>query len=294
MSWLFASRQPKCWSFSFSISPCNEYSGSISFRIDWFDLHCVSYPVDSCRINIIYECVYLLTNIFLFLCHCSRCVSYKSLMFGCNVGSLLLFVIVFVMKMDIVGLISFILVYAIHLAFLGLLAFFLPVCMHAKSLQSCWTLCNPMDCGLPGSSIHRDSPGKNTGSSRPRDQTHISQVSYIGKPFCSSNLWPNVLCICSFYPSDLKSGEFCVYWVNGYRYISKSDRSCVLTSVSRTLPALVTLSRESDRPIPLPILPTHVHLPIPKIFFDTTLAFKSKLMILFNYQSFSFYNYFHI
>ena len=31
-------RQPKYWSFSFSISPANEYSGLISFRMDWFDL----------------------------------------------------------------------------------------------------------------------------------------------------------------------------------------------------------------------------------------------------------------
>ena len=30
--------KPKYWSFSFSISPFNEYSGLISFRIDWFDL----------------------------------------------------------------------------------------------------------------------------------------------------------------------------------------------------------------------------------------------------------------
>ena len=29
---------PKYWSFSFSISPSNEYSGLISFRIDWLDL----------------------------------------------------------------------------------------------------------------------------------------------------------------------------------------------------------------------------------------------------------------
>ena len=29
---------PKYWSFSFSISPSNEYSGLISFRMDWFDL----------------------------------------------------------------------------------------------------------------------------------------------------------------------------------------------------------------------------------------------------------------
>ena len=31
-------RSPKYWSFSFSISPSNEYSGLISFRIGWFDL----------------------------------------------------------------------------------------------------------------------------------------------------------------------------------------------------------------------------------------------------------------
>ena len=31
-------RWPKFWSFSFSISPSNEYSGLISLRIDWFDL----------------------------------------------------------------------------------------------------------------------------------------------------------------------------------------------------------------------------------------------------------------
>ena len=31
-------RMAKYWSFSFSISPSNEYSGLISFRIDWFDL----------------------------------------------------------------------------------------------------------------------------------------------------------------------------------------------------------------------------------------------------------------
>ena len=31
-------RWPKYWSFSFSISPSNKYSGLMSFRIDWFDL----------------------------------------------------------------------------------------------------------------------------------------------------------------------------------------------------------------------------------------------------------------
>ena len=34
-------RWPRYWSFSFSISPTNEYSGLISFRIDWFELFAV-------------------------------------------------------------------------------------------------------------------------------------------------------------------------------------------------------------------------------------------------------------
>ena len=36
--WSLRIRWPKYWSFSFSISPSNEYSGLISFRIEWFDL----------------------------------------------------------------------------------------------------------------------------------------------------------------------------------------------------------------------------------------------------------------
>ena len=35
---VFCIRWPKYWTFHFSISPSNEYSGLISFRIDWFDL----------------------------------------------------------------------------------------------------------------------------------------------------------------------------------------------------------------------------------------------------------------
>ena len=37
----FRIRWPKYWSFSFSISPFNEYSELISFRTDWFDLFAV-------------------------------------------------------------------------------------------------------------------------------------------------------------------------------------------------------------------------------------------------------------
>ena len=58
--------------------------------------------------------------------------------------------------------------------------------MHALLLQSCLTLCNLMDCSLQGSSVHEDSPGKNTGvdcrpssrrTSPPRDRTCISHIA---------------------------------------------------------------------------------------------------------------------
>ena len=45
--WVFSNdsalhiRWPNYWSFSFSISPSSEYSGLISFRMDWFDLTAV-------------------------------------------------------------------------------------------------------------------------------------------------------------------------------------------------------------------------------------------------------------
>ena len=40
-------RWPNYWSFSFSISPSNEYSGLISFRMDWFDLLAVQGTQES-------------------------------------------------------------------------------------------------------------------------------------------------------------------------------------------------------------------------------------------------------
>ena len=40
-------RWPKYWSFRFSISPFNEYSGLISFKMDWLDLHAVQGTLKS-------------------------------------------------------------------------------------------------------------------------------------------------------------------------------------------------------------------------------------------------------
>ena len=60
------------------------------------------------------------------------------------------------------------------------------VCL-CLTAQSCLTLCNPTDCSPPGSSVHRDSPGKNKewaamsffrGSSQPRNQTQVSSLEH--------------------------------------------------------------------------------------------------------------------
>ena len=40
-------RWPKYWSFNFSISSSNEYSGMISFKMDWLDLHAVQGTLNS-------------------------------------------------------------------------------------------------------------------------------------------------------------------------------------------------------------------------------------------------------
>ena len=44
---VFSSEWPKYWSFGFSFSPFNEYSGLISFRIDWCDLFIVQGTLKS-------------------------------------------------------------------------------------------------------------------------------------------------------------------------------------------------------------------------------------------------------
>ena len=47
VSQLFASDGQKYWSFSNSMSPSSEYSGLISFKIDWFDLFAVQGTPES-------------------------------------------------------------------------------------------------------------------------------------------------------------------------------------------------------------------------------------------------------
>ena len=62
-------RWPKYWSFSFSITPCSEYSGLISFSIDWFDLHAVQGTLKSVlqhhsmKASILYRSVFFMVQL---------------------------------------------------------------------------------------------------------------------------------------------------------------------------------------------------------------------------------------
>ena len=80
-----------------------------------------------------------------------------------------------------------------------------PVILHAKSLQSGLTLRDPMDCSLPGCSVHgipqagileRGAMLSSRGSSQPKDWTSISWDSWIAGEFFTAEplgkpiLWP--------------------------------------------------------------------------------------------------------
>ena len=61
-------RWPKYWSFSFSISPSNEYPGLISFRMDWLDLFAVqgtlkNFPVPQVKASILQFSVFFMAHL---------------------------------------------------------------------------------------------------------------------------------------------------------------------------------------------------------------------------------------
>ena len=78
----------------------------------------------------------------------------------------------------------------IHLLMDTQVASIYSLCMYVMCPQSCLTLCNPMDCNPPGSSVYGIFQARilewvaisySVGSSQPRDQTHVSCVSCIGR-----------------------------------------------------------------------------------------------------------------
>ena len=138
-------RWPKYWSFSFNISPSNEHSGLISFRMDWLDLLAVQVTLKSllqhhsAKASILQQSAFFIVQ----LSHPYK-VKVKSLSR----------VQCFATPQT-----------AAHQALPSLRFFrqerwsgfhFLLQCMKVKSevAQSYPTLSDPMDCSLPGTSIH--------------------------------------------------------------------------------------------------------------------------------------------
>ena len=103
-------RWPKYWSFNFSISPSNKYSGLISFRIDWFDLFEVQGTLKSLlqhynlKISILRHSAFFMVQL-----------SHPYMTTGKTIG--------------------------------------LTAAAAAKSLQSCLTLCDPIDGSPSGSAV---------------------------------------------------------------------------------------------------------------------------------------------
>ena len=132
------------------------------------------------------------------------------------------------------------------------------MCVLCLVTQSCPTLCDPMDCSLPGSSVHRDSPGKNTGvgchallqgvfptqGSNP-DLTHRRWILYhlshqesprrlewVAYPFsrgssCPRN-WTRVSCIAGVFFTSWATREarFHVYWLYFMEDFCDADLWC--------------------------------------------------------------------
>ena len=103
-------RWPKYWSFSFSISPSNEYSGLISFKIDLFDLPALQGTLKS------------------LLQHISS-------------------------KASVLWRSAFFIAQLLHPYMTTGKTIALTAAAAAKSLQSCPTLCDPIDGSPPGSAV---------------------------------------------------------------------------------------------------------------------------------------------
>ena len=142
---------PKYWRFSFSISPSREYLGWTSFRIDWLDLLANSYQ----KLNLLAPSSQ--TSQSPELLEINICGFSHPVWAMCN-GSLSKLTYMYIR----------------------------PTESESEVAQSCPTLCNPVDCSLPGSSIHWSLQARilewvaisfSRGSSPPRDQTQVSHIA---------------------------------------------------------------------------------------------------------------------
>ena len=90
-------------------------------------------------------------------------------------------------------------------------------CMHAKLLQSCPTLCDPMDCNLPGSSVH--------------GILHARILEWVAMPSSRGSSWPR-----NWTPVSCIAGKFFTVWATREaQLVSLRVLKCeTLTSYNRT------------------------------------------------------------
>ena len=118
-------RWPKYWSFSFSISPSNEYSGLISFRMDWLDFLAVQGTLKSLlqhhssKASILWHSAFFIVQL-----------SYPYMTTGKTIALTRRTSVSKVIRSDQIRSVT----------------------------QSCPTLCNPMDCSTPGLPVHHQLP----------------------------------------------------------------------------------------------------------------------------------------
>ena len=98
--------------------------------------------------------------------------------------------------------------------------------------QSCLTLCNPMDCRLPGSSVHGDFPGKNTGVGCHALPQGIfpTQRSNPGLPHCKQ-----ILDCLSHQGSPSLTWDICLSLINNNLLMFRLLALCCKTSIQLAL-----------------------------------------------------------
>ena len=103
--------------------------------------------------------------------------------------------------------------------------------------QSCPTLCDPMDCSPPGSSIHGILQARilewvaisfSRGSSRPRDRTQVSHTA--GRCF---NLWATLL---EYYPITKWMNWISMYQGRSWKYKEQWRKKCNLQKDMNVIP----------------------------------------------------------
>ena len=117
--------------------------------------------------------------------------------------------------------------------------------------QLCPTICNPMDCDLPGSSIHGISPGKNTG---------VSCHFVLQGIFPTQGLNLCLLCLLHWQTDSLPGCHLGVlfnkqlFWVPIFLYTSLGSVKCLFSYSShiRNINPIWAIRRDLERQINLP------------------------------------------